>query len=89
MIGRGPCVILDGRGAAENRGGAHDHVDRPSECNSADGRTWHKSVSVTQNQPSAASPSGVREAVRTLNPGYFALVMAKGTPMRSRSRCYG
>jgi hypothetical protein len=41
-------------------------------------RTWHKSVSVTENRPPAECPSGVREAVRTLNPGYFALVMTTG-----------
>jgi hypothetical protein len=35
-----------------------------------------KTVSRTDNGPSA--PTGAREAVRTLHPGYFALVMATG-----------
>ncbi|HEU0192536.1 MAG TPA: tellurite resistance/C4-dicarboxylate transporter family protein [Mycobacterium sp.] len=35
-------------------------------------------VSSTDNELTVGQPAGIREAVRTLNPGYFALVMATG-----------
>ncbi len=35
-------------------------------------------MSVAENRPRAEGRGGVRDAVRTLNPGYFALAMATG-----------
>lgn len=42
------------------------------------GASGAKSVSRTDRGRPPAPPTGIREAVRTLNPGYFALVMATG-----------
>lgn len=42
------------------------------------GRAWRESPSVTADRASAHEVDGIREAVRTLNPGYFALAMATG-----------
>lgn len=49
------------------------HVARPPEEPGNGGRKWRK-MSLTDTD----GTTGVREAIRTLHPGYFALVMATG-----------